>query len=257
MAFLTLITGATSGIGRAIAKKLAGQGHNLIITGRRETRLLELKLELEQTCNVQVIPLAFDIRNKEEMEAKFHTLEQQWQQVDILINNAGLALNFNSIEEGILAEWDQMIDTNIKGLLYITRIVASVMKQRGRGHIINIGSIAGREVYPKGNVYCATKHAVDALSKSMRIDLLPFGIKVTQVAPGAVETEFSQVRFGGNSERAKKVYEGYKPLSGEDVAEVVSFVAGLPLHVNISDVLLMPAAQATATIFHKKTEFQK
>ena len=257
MALLTLITGATSGIGRAIAKKLAGQGHNLIITGRRETRLLELKLELEQTCNVQVIPLAFDIRNKEEMEAKFHSLEQQWQQVDILINNAGLALNLNSIEEGILAEWDQMIDTNIKGLLYITRLVASVMKQRGRGHIINIGSIAGREVYPKGNVYCATKHAVDALSKSMRIDLLPYGIRVTQVAPGAVETEFSQVRFGGNSERAKKVYEGYKPLSGEDVAEVVAFVAGLPDHVNISDVLLMPAAQGTATIFHKKTEAQQ
>jgi len=257
MALLTLITGATSGIGRAIAKKLAGQGHNLIITGRRETRLSELKLELEQTFNVQVIPLAFDIRNKEEMEAKFHSLKHSWKQIDILINNAGLALNLNSIEEGILAEWDQMIDTNIKGFLYITRLVASVMKQRGRGHIINIGSVAGREVYPKGNVYCATKHAVDALSKSMRIDLLPFGIKVTQVAPGAVETEFSQVRFAGNTERAKKVYDGYKPLSGEDVAEVVAFVAGLPEHVNISDVLLMPTAQATATIFHKKTKAQQ
>ncbi|HAJ98523.1 MAG TPA: NAD(P)-dependent oxidoreductase [Bacteroidales bacterium] len=251
MTKIALITGATSGIGNACAKRLAAESYNIIITGRRADRLRMLQEELENMHPVQVLPLTFDICDRKATEETLLNLPEKWKNIDVLINNAGLALNLNTIDEGNLDEWEQMIDTNLKGLLYVTRMVTPSMKSLGRGHIINIGSIAGREVYPKGNVYCATKYAVDALSKAMRIDLLPYGIKVTQICPGAVETEFSQVRFAGNKERAIKVYEGYKPLTGEDVANVVAFAVGLPAHVNINDLLLMPTAQATATIFDK------
>ncbi|MBW6497810.1 MAG: SDR family oxidoreductase [Bacteroidales bacterium] len=247
-----MITGATSGIGKACAIKFASLGHKLIITGRRLDRLEALKDELEKEFDVSVLILHFDVREAKAVQQAIGGLSDYWSDIDILVNNAGLARGLDTVDEGNLADWEQMIDTNIKGLLYVTRAVAPGMKMRGRGHIINIGSIAGREVYPKGNVYCATKFAVDALTKGMRIDLVGDGIKVTQISPGAVETEFSQVRFHGDQERASNVYKGYKPLSGKDVAEVVAFAASLPEHVNINDLLLMPTAQAAATIFNKK-----
>ena len=248
---ITFITGATSGIGRACAIMFAKQGNDLIVTGRRADRLEALKLEIETTSRVKVVPLVCDIRNWNDLQASFQLLDEDWKQIEILINNAGLALNLNPIDEGVPEEWDQMIDTNIKGLLYTTRLIAPIMKDCRKGHIINIGSIAGREVYPNGNVYCATKHAVNALTQSMRIDLLPYGIKVTQISPGAVQTEFSQVRFKGDEIRAGKVYQGYKPLTPEDVASVVLFATNLPDHANINDLLLMPTAQATSSVFHK------
>ncbi len=252
MSKITMITGATSGIGKACAIQFASLGHKLIITGRRLERLEALKDELEKDYAVPVLILHFDVREAKAVNRAIGSLSDYWSDIDILVNNAGLALGLDSIDEGSLADWEQMIDTNVKGLLFVTRAVAPGMKKRGRGHIINIGSIAGREVYPKGNVYCATKHAVDALSQGMRIDLLEAGIKVTQISPGAVETEFSQVRFHGDRERASSVYKGFKPLTGNDVAEVVAFAASLPEHVNINDLLLMPTAQASATIFNKK-----
>jgi 3-hydroxy acid dehydrogenase / malonic semialdehyde reductase len=252
MSKITMITGATSGIGKACALRFAAMGHKLILTGRRIDRLEAMKDDIEKAFAVPVLILHFDVREQKAVEKAVNGLSDYWSDIDILVNNAGLALGLHSIEEGLLSDWEQMIDTNIKGLLYVTRAVAPGMKNRGRGHIVNIGSIAGREVYPKGNVYCATKHAVDALSQGMRIDLVSYGIKVTQISPGAAETEFSKVRFHGDEERAKNVYKGFKPLRGNDVAEVVAFVVNLPEHVNINDLLLMPAAQASATIFHKK-----
>ncbi len=252
MSKITMITGATSGIGKACAQQFAAIGHKLIITGRRLERLEALKDELEKEFDVPVLILHFDVREPKAVEQAIGSLSDYWCNIDILVNNAGLALGFDTIDEGSLADWEQMIDTNVKGLLYVTHAVAPGMKKRGHGHIINIGSIAGREVYPKGNVYCATKYAVDALSKGMRIDLLEAGIKVTQISPGAVETEFSQVRFHGDQQRASNVYKGFQPLSGKDVAHVVIFAASLPEHVNINDLLLMPTAQASATIFNKK-----
>lgn len=252
MSKITMITGATSGIGKACALRFAAMGHKLILTGRRIDRLEAMKDDIEKAFAVPVLILPFDVRDQKAVEKAVNGLSDYWSDIDILVNNAGLALGLHSIEEGLLSDWEQMIDTNIKGLLYVTRAVAPGMKNRGRGHIVNIGSIAGREVYPKGNVYCATKHAVDALSQGMRIDLVSYGIKVTQISPGAAETEFSKVRFYGDEERARNVYKGFKPLSGNDVAEVVAFVVNLPEHVNINDLLLMPTAQASATIFHKK-----
>lgn len=248
----TLITGATSGIGKACAMRFAALGNKLIITGRRVNRLENLKKEIEDTFHVPVLILDFDVRNNTAVRAAIDGLPDEWKEIDILVNNAGLALGFDSIEEGSMEDWEQMIDTNIKGLLYVTRAVAPGMKMRRKGHIINIGSVAGREVYPKGNVYCSTKHAVDALSQGMRIDLVSHGIKVTQISPGAVETEFSKVRFHGDDERAKNVYKGFKPLSGQDVAEVVTYVTTLPDHVNINDLLIMPTSQASAAIIHKE-----
>ncbi|MEE4177012.1 MAG: SDR family oxidoreductase [Bacteroides sp.] len=248
----TMITGATSGIGKACAMRFAAMGNKLIITGRRVNRLENLKSEIEDTWHVPVLLLNFDVRDNKAVRAAIDGLPDDWKEIDILVNNAGLALGFDPIEEGSLEDWEQMIDTNIKGLLFVTRAVSPGMKMRKKGHIINIGSIAGREVYPKGNVYCSTKHAVDALSQGMRIDLVSHGIKVTQISPGAVETEFSKVRFHGDDERAKNVYKGFKPLSGEDVAEVVAYVTTLPGHVNINDLLIMPAAQASAAIIHKE-----
>jgi 3-hydroxy acid dehydrogenase / malonic semialdehyde reductase len=248
---LTLITGATAGIGLACAKKFAENKHDLIITGRRKERLVKLAKELETKYGISVLPLSFDIRRKEEVEMAVNKIPVD-QKIEILINNAGLAAGLHPIQEGSTDDWEQMIDTNVKGLLFISRAIIPKMIENGKGHIINIGSIAGREVYPKGNVYCASKHAVDALTKGMRIDLLPYGIKVSQIAPGLVETEFSMVRFKGDKETAEQVYKGYEPLKGEDIANAAYYIATLPPHVNINDLLIMPVAQANATTLFKK-----
>jgi NADP-dependent 3-hydroxy acid dehydrogenase YdfG len=250
---IVLITGATSGIGKACAFKFAQNKFDLIITGRRKERLNALEKELESKYKIKIMALQFDIRNKDDLQLAMDKLKANWRKIDVLINNAGLALDLKPIDEGDPDDWDTMIDTNIKGLLYMSRVISKMMIECGSGHIINIGSIAGREVYPNGNVYCATKYAVDGLTKAMRIDLFKHNIKVTQIAPGAVETEFSEVRFKGDAERAKKVYDGYNPLSGEDIAEAVYYVTTSPPHVNINDMLIMPMAQASATIFDRKS----
>lgn len=248
---IALITGATSGIGKACTEKFAAEGYNVIITGRRDDRLKNIKEEIEKSYGHTAYTLCFDVRQREAAERAIASLPEEWQKIDVLVNNAGLALGLNPIHEGNFDDWDTMIDTNIKGLLYMSKLVSRFMIHQGRGHIIHIGSIAGREAYPNGNVYCATKHAVDGLTKAMRIDLMKHGIKVTQVAPGAVETEFSDVRFKGDKDRAKRVYDGYKPLSGADIAESVYYVTTLPEHVNINDLLIMPMAQANATTFNR------
>ncbi|MDR2765249.1 MAG: SDR family oxidoreductase [Tannerella sp.] len=245
------ITGATSGIGEAVAFRLAKENMNLILTGRREERLEKLKKEIEAARGVRVHTLSFDVRNYDEVRRAFDSLPDEWQEMETLVNNAGLAVGLDPLHEGAVDDWERMIDTNIKGLLYVTRVVSPAMVARKSGHIVNIGSIAGKEVYPNGAVYCATKHAVDALSKGMRMDLLPHGIRVTQICPGAVETEFSLVRFKGDQHRADQVYDGFVPLSAADIAEAVGFAVTQPPHVNIQDLLVMPTAQAAATRFHK------
>lgn len=244
---LVLVTGATSGIGKSTAEIFAKNGHDLIITGRRKERLEEIENGLKKKYNVHVTSLCFDVRKVDEVEAAIQNLPSELKKIDVLINNAGLAAGLAPINDGELQHWERMIDTNIKGLLYMTKAVCKLMIERKSGHIINIGSIAGKEVYANGNVYCATKHAVDALNKGMRIDLLPHNIKVTAVNPGMVETEFSIVRFDGDEERAKKVYEGLQPLKPEDIAETVYWAASRPGHVNINDIVIMPSVQATAT----------
>ena len=249
---ISLITGATSGIGHACARRFAKEGHDLIITGRRKERLDTISSELHQKYGINILALCFDIRSQKEVQGSVNSIPDNWKNIEILVNNAGLAVGLNTLQEGIIDDWERMIDTNIKGLLYISRAISPIMIKRGHGHIINIGSIAGKEVYPNGNVYCATKHAVDALSKSMRIDLVKHGIKVSQIAPGAVDTEFSEVRFKGDKDRAGKVYSGYEPLHAEDIAEVAYYVTTLPNHVNINDLVIMPTAQASATIYKKE-----
>lgn len=244
---LVLVTGATSGIGKSTAEIFAKNGHDLIITGRRKERLAEIENELKKKYNVHVTSLCFDVRKVDEVEAAIQNLPSELKKIDVLINNAGLAAGLAPINDGELQHWERMIDTNIKGLLYMTKAVSKLMIERKNGHIINIGSIAGKEVYANGNVYCATKHAVDALNKGMRIDLLPHSIKVTAVNPGMVETEFSIVRFDGDEDRAKKVYEGLQPLKPEDIADAVYWAASRPSHVNINDIIIMPSVQATAT----------
>lgn len=244
---LVLITGATSGIGKSSAEIFAKHGYHLIITGRRQERLMECKTELEKKYKISVHTLCFDIRVKEEVEKALQQLSDEHKKIDILINNAGLAAGLSSIQDGQIDHWERMIDTNIKGLLYMTKFISQVMIKNGKGHIINIGSIAGKEVYANGNVYCATKHAVDALNKGMRIDLLPHNIKVSEINPGMVETEFSVVRFDGDTDRAKKVYMGMQPLTPEDIAETIYWVANRPAHVNINEIIIMPSVQATAT----------
>jgi 3-hydroxy acid dehydrogenase/malonic semialdehyde reductase len=244
---IVLITGATSGIGQATAKIFATNGHRLIITGRREERLHKLAGELKAQFGVEVLPLVFDVRDSNAVQAAADNLPAAWRTIDVLVNNAGLAVGLGAIQEGVLDDWERMIDTNIKGLLYVTRSFSPLMISRNSGHIINIGSIAGKEVYANGNVYCATKHAVDALSKAMRTDMLKHNIKVTQIAPGAVETEFSVVRFKGDQERADNFYKGFEPLTGEDIASLVYYVTTLPAHVCINDMVVMPTAQASAT----------
>jgi len=249
---IALITGATAGIGMAIAELLAENSYNLIITGRRKELLDQLKNELGVKYKCDVLALNFDIRDRQQTEETIDNLPKTWENIDVLINNAGLAAGLTTIEEGSIDDWDQMIDTNVKGLLYITRKVTPLMVKRGSGHIVNISSIAAKETYEKGNVYCATKHAVDALTQGMRIDLVKHGIKVTSIAPGMVETEFSLVRFKGDKARAEKVYEGLTPLSADDIAEAVWFALSRPAHVNINDMLIMPTAQANITTVVRK-----
>ena len=247
-----LVTGATTGIGKATAEILAANGYNLIVTGRRKELLDDLKGSLGVKYKCDVLALNFDIRNREQTENAIDKLPKTWRNIAVLVNNAGLAAGLSPIQSGSTDDWDQMIDTNIKGLLYISRKVSPIMIENGRGHIINITSIAAKEVYENGNVYCATKHAVDALTKGMRIDLLKHNIRVTSIAPGMANTEFSLVRFKGDKERADKVYEGFVPLSANDVADAIWYAVSRPAHVNISDMLIMPAAQAAITITDRK-----
>lgn len=244
-----LITGATSGIGAAIAKLFAQHNYRLILTGRRAERLATMAASLP----TEVLTLCFDVQNYEEVTKSLGNLPENWNEIDILVNNAGLAAGLSTIQEGAIDDWEAMIDTNVKGLLYVTRTIVPQMIASGNGgHIINISSVAGKEVYPNGNVYCASKHAVDALSKSMRIDLLPHQIKVTNIAPGMVETEFSLVRFHGDTEKAANVYKGLVPLNADDVAETVYFAATRPPHVCLNDIVITATAQATATISKRK-----
>jgi len=251
MSKIVLITGATSGIGEACARTFAQQGYQLILLARRKDRLLKIAQELNNQYGVEIKQVLADVRNKQSLSAALEDLPADWKKVDILVNNAGLSQGLDPIDQGSTDDWDTMIDTNVKGLLYVTKIVSNWMIPQQSGHIVNIGSIAGKEVYPNGNVYCATKHAVDALSKAMRIDLLPHGIKVTEINPGMVETEFSVVRFKGDEDRAKKVYENLEPLIADDIADAISYVVSRPKHVNINDMLIMPTVQATATIINR------
>ncbi len=243
---IALITGATAGIGKATAKNLALHDYNLILIGRRKERLEELKSEIESGSNASIKILHIDVRDNEQVEKAIDSLPADWQGIDVLVNNAGLAVGLGHIQDGIIDDWERMIDTNIKGLLYMTRKVAPLMIKRGEGHIVNVGSIAGKEVYENGNVYCATKHAVDALTKAMRTDMLKDRIKVTGIAPGMVETEFSLVRFKGDEEKAKDAYKNFVPLTPEDVAEVVQFAVSRPPHVNINDIVITATDQANS-----------
>ena len=249
---IALITGATSGIGRAVADIFAENKYNLIVTGRRSERLQELKAALERQHGIGVLVLCFDVRDNDEVVRNIESLPVEWRNIDVLVNNAGLAVGLNHIQDGVLDDWERMIDTNIKGLLYVTRAVSPLMVARNSGHIVNICSIAGKEVYENGNVYCATKHAVDALSKAMRIDMLGHNIKVTNVCPGAVETEFSIVRFKGDVQRAAGTYRGIEPLTGRDIAECIYFAVSLPQHVCINDMMIMPTDQADSRTFNRK-----
>jgi 3-hydroxy acid dehydrogenase/malonic semialdehyde reductase len=238
------ITGATSGFGKAAAQIFAENGNHLIITGRRKERLEALSKEIMLKHSVVITTLCFDVRNNEEVVAAINSLPNL--KIDVLINNAGLASGLNKIQDGLLDDWEKMIDTNIKGLLYVSKAIIPLMIKQQSGHIINIGSTAGKEAYEKGNVYCATKHAVDALSKSMRIDLLGKGIKVSQICPGAAETEFSEVRLHGDTEKAKKVYEGYEPMSAKDVASIIYYVTTLPKNLCINDLIVTSLSQASS-----------
>jgi NADP-dependent 3-hydroxy acid dehydrogenase YdfG len=248
---IVLITGATSGIGKACAEKFAASGDNLIITGRREERLGELKNFLEKEFKVKVLDLVFDVRNRQEVFDTLGKLPGEWKEVDILINNAGLAAGRDHFDEADMDDWETMIETNINGLLYVTKAVIPWMIKRKLGHIINMGSVAGKEMYEKGNVYCGTKAAVDAISHTMRIDLLRHNIKVTAIHPGAVETEFALVRFKGDKEKAAATYKGFTPLTGADIAGIIWYTASLPYNVCINDLVVTPVAQADAIYFHK------
>jgi NADP-dependent 3-hydroxy acid dehydrogenase YdfG len=250
---IVLITGATSGFGKAIAMRFAANGYDVCITGRRTERLEALKNELTANYKVNVITLQFDVRNRQEVIDAIDRLKKQVKNIDILVNNAGLAAGLSTIDEGDMDDWDVMIDTNVKGLLYVTRQVMPLLKEKG-GHIFNIGSTASKLVYKNGNVYCATKFAVDALSQSMRIDLLPYGIKVTAIHPGMAETEFSLVRFKGDQDRADAVYKGFEPLHAEDIADTVYYCATLPPHVCINDLTITCINQATSMYTIKDAE---
>ncbi len=252
MSKIVFITGATSGIGKACAEKFANAGCNLIITGRRNDRLLAIKKELEEKYNIEILTLNFDVQDKELVFSTIEKLEDKWKKIDVLINNAGLSLGRDSFLDANIEDWDNMIQTNVNGLLYVTKALLPFLIEN-KAHIFNIGSIAGKEVYENGNVYCASKFAVDALSRSMRVDLLKYGIRVTAIHPGAVETEFSIVRYKGDKEKADQVYKGMKPLKGEDVAEVIFFTANLPQHVCINELTVTPTQQASAFYFHRKS----
>lgn len=249
---IVLITGATSGIGEACARKFAQGGYDVIITGRRAQLLANLKKELEAE-GVRVLALAFDVRNRKAATAAINSLPLEWQQIDVLINNAGLALGLEPEYEGSFEDWETMIDTNIKGLLTMTRLVVPRMVKRDSGHVINIGSVAGDAAYAGGNVYCGTKAAVKTITDGLRIDLAHTSVRVTNVKPGLVETRFSNVRFHGNDSRAEKVYEGVKPLTGADIAEVVFYAASAPAHVQIAEVLVLATHQASGSVLHRDT----
>jgi NADP-dependent 3-hydroxy acid dehydrogenase YdfG len=248
---IILVTGATSGFGKAMAEKFAAAGWNCIITGRRAEQLTAFAKELETRFNVQSLPLVFDVQNRKAVFTAIENIPVEWQAIDVLVNNAGLALGKDSFENANLDDWDTMLDTNVKGIMYVTKAVLPYMTARKKGHIINMGSVAGKQVYKDGNGYCASKYAVDALSKSMRIDLLPYRIKVTAINPGAAETEFSLVRFKGDSAKASDTYKGYTPLYAPDIAEIAFYCATLPEHVCISDMVVTCTAQADAVYFQK------
>lgn len=249
---IALITGVTSGFGRAIALRLAGLKYDLIITGRREDRLQELTKQIQSDFSVNVFPLCFDVRDNSACKIAIASIPEKFKKIDVLINNAGLAAGASSFDESDLADYDQMIDTNVKGLLYITKLIVPTMIKHQSGHIINISSIAGIEVYPNGSVYCASKHAVNAITKGLRIDLVKHGIKVSSVSPGMAETEFSIVRYHGDEEKAKAVYNGLIPLNAEDIADAVEFIITRPAHVSINDIQINPAQQANTYISHRK-----
>ncbi len=249
---LVFITGASAGIGSACAELFARNGCRILMAARREDRLKKLAVKLKKQYGSEVNHFRLDVRNQSEVEKKIGALPADWKKIDILINNAGLSRGLNKLYEGDLTDWEEMIDTNVKGLLYVSRAVIPGMVKRMSGHIINIGSIAGHEVYPGGNVYCATKYAVDALTKGLQIDLVDTPIRVSSVDPGMVETEFSMVRFHGDKARAKAVYKGIKPLTSNDVAEAILFCVTRPAHVNIHQLRIMPTAQASATVVHRK-----
>lgn len=246
-----LITGASAGFGKAVAEKFAAAGWNCIITGRREDRLQQLAEQLQETYSVEILPLVFDVQNRQQVFEVLTGLPEKWRTIDVLVNNAGLALGRDSFENASLDDWDTMIDTNVKGMMYVTKAVLPYMTTRKKGHIINIGSVAGKLVYKEGNAYCASKFAVDALSHAMRIDLLPHRIKVTAVHPGAAETEFSKVRFKGDEQKASAVYEGFTPLYANDIADVVYYCATLPENVCINDLVVTCTAQADGIYIQK------
>ncbi len=247
-----LITGATSGIGKATAQILALNGFDLIITGRREELLDQLSTSIRNETDADVISLVFDVRELSQVEKAFESLSGKWSNIDLLVNNAGLAVGIEPVHEGVIDDWERMIDTNIKGLLYVSKLISPRMVERQIGHIINISSIAGHEFYPNGAAYCGSKHAVKAITKVMRLELLPYGIKVSSISPGMVETEFSLVRFKGDQNRADQVYKGLTPLYAPDIAEMILFMVTRPSHVNIEDMLIMPTDQASTRDFRRR-----
>lgn len=257
MSKIALITGATSGIGKASAMIFAKNGYDLVITGRREEKLEHLSKKLFQKYAINVLPLCFDVRKRKDVKKAVSHLKGKWKNIDVLLNNAGLAKGFDEIHKGDVNDWETMIDTNLKGLLYMTREISPNMVKRQKGHIINIASTAGKEVYPKGNVYCATKHAVDALTKAVRLDLHKYGIRVSQVAPGHVEqTEFAEVRFDGDKEKAK-IYQDFTPVNSKDIAKIIYFIASQPKHVNIQDILVMGTQQANSNYIDRSGRIDK
>lgn len=252
MAKIILVTGATSGFGRAIAIRFATEGWDCIITGRRSGKLNELAAQLQEHHHVRVLPLNFDVRDKKEVFRQIGSLSDDWRSIQLLVNNAGLALGHETFDEALIEDWETMIDTNLKGLLYVSKAVIPYLIQQGKGHIINIGSTAAKNVYPMGNVYCATKHAVDAISQSQRIELLAKKIKVTAIHPGAAETEFSDVRFKGDQQKSAEVYKGYQALEARDIADITHYCATLPEHVCINDLVVTCTAQANAFFTQKE-----
>lgn len=248
---IVFVTGASAGIGESAVKAFAAEGARILMCARRDDRLRELARTLERECESEVHHFRLDVRDRAAVDKALAGLPEDWRAVEVLVNNAGLSRGLDKLPGGLVSDWEEMIDANVKGLLYVTRAILPGMIERGRGHIINIGSIAGREVYPGGSVYCATKFAVKALSKVMRLDLNGTPIRVSEVAPGMVETEFSLVRFHGDADRAAKVYQGFRPLSPDDIAEAIVWCATRPAHVNVSEVVIMPTAQASTTLVHR------
>jgi len=249
---IALITGATSGIGKATAQILATNGYDLIITGRREELLKELSENLISETGAEVHSLCFDVRDLNQVEQAIDSLTGRWSDIDLLVNNAGLAVGSEPVHEGVIDDWERMIDTNIKGLLYLSRIISPGMVAKSGGHIINVSSIAGHEIYPNGAAYCGTKHAVKAITKAMRMELLPFGVKVSSISPGIADTEFSLVRYKGNKERADNVYKGLTPLYAPDIAEAILFMVTRPAHVNIEDLVIMATDQASTRDYRRR-----